>query len=403
MISKQKTRDHELSKAKMEYEQNDPERLYKRQVFGEKIKEVEFDSGIVMDPDNASLDQTFAFNQSREILNAMMPDGMELNNKGVGVYSGTETKIRMPQWRADELRAQINIAMAMESGKEAMVNQEISNLSNKLALSEAHRREGREPTGKDKIDKGRWGARLQYLQDKKNNPESYSKMLMDDNKSNMASLNVLYRMPTKNEKLITMLHNKIKLNNSMLGNLSKSGDLKDMVGHTFSRKNKDGSINKITNYYKKDTIVPNTYPGGYTRGSLGKVGDGSGTGKKSLTVPQQQTILKDYSKDERILATLKVKVNKDEAFSKLVAQGYASPAEAEQWKALTATANKDMREKIAKLQASRRKQFGNEDWAKDLMGNNTDPLGLGSRAKKKKSDYDGMKYKSNNKRYRDPR
>jgi hypothetical protein len=53
MISKQKTRDHELSKAKMEYEQNDPERLYKRQVFGEKIKEVEFDSGIVMDPDNS--------------------------------------------------------------------------------------------------------------------------------------------------------------------------------------------------------------------------------------------------------------------------------------------------------------------------------------------------------------
>jgi hypothetical protein len=142
------------------------------------------------------MDQTYAFNQSRDILNKIMPDGMELTNKGVGVYAGTNTRIRMPQWKADELKAQIGIAMAMESGKAAMNEGEIESLNSKLTLLEAAKKEGKELPPSDKIRMGQWESRRSKLIEKRDNPKSYSKMLADDNMSHFNALDVLYRMPT---------------------------------------------------------------------------------------------------------------------------------------------------------------------------------------------------------------
>jgi hypothetical protein len=186
----------ETDKARLEYEMNDPVRLEARQKAADRVKEVEFDSGIILNPDNATMDQTYAFNQSRDILNKIMPDGMELTNKGVGVYAGTNTRIRMPQWKADELKAQIGIAMAMESGKAAMNEGEIESLNSKLTLLEAAKKEGKELPPSDKIRMGQWESRRSKLIEKRDNPKSYSKMLADDNMSHFNALDVLYRMPT---------------------------------------------------------------------------------------------------------------------------------------------------------------------------------------------------------------
>jgi hypothetical protein len=357
----------ETDKARLEYEMNDPVRLEARQKAADRVKEVEFDSGIILNPDNATMDQTYAFNQSRDILNKIMPDGMELTNKGVGVYAGTNTRIRMPQWKADELKAQIGIAMAMESGKAAMNEGEIESLNSKLTLLEAAKKEGKELPPSDKIRMGQWESRRSKLIEKRDNPKSYSKMLADDNMSHFNALDVLYRMPTENAKLINMLHEKIKLNNTMLSSMSK--DTTGLKSYTYTLKLKGGATKQRTEYFSPGQKIPERIrdsQGSWSRGSY-KAPKGK-TGSELVESQRQDTINKQSSKIRQQIFALENEEGRSQFILDRLAEGEGTE---QSWKDYFRTANPQVIKELKAQLHERDRKYSGKKW---YVGQN-DPLG----------------------------
>jgi hypothetical protein len=356
----------ETDRAKFEAEMNDPSRRLKREQDAEKISQVEFDSGIVQNPDNATLDQTFAFNQSREMLNEMMPEGTELSNKGFGVYKGTNTRVRMSKWKSDELRAQIGIAMAMQSGKADMNAAEIKDLDGKISLLDAAKKENRTISPADKIRKSQWEARRSKLIEKRDDPKSYGKMIADDNIDLFSSLNIAYRMPTKNEKLINQLHKKIELNNTMLKSLEGSTGLKP---YTYTLKLKGGATKQRTEYFSPGQKIPERIrdsQGSWSRGSY-KAAKGK-TGNELLEMQRQDTIRKESSKIRQKIFALENEEGRAQFITDRLSEGEGT---SESWEEFFRTANPVIIKELKKELRDRDLKYGDYAW----YGKKKDPLG----------------------------
>jgi hypothetical protein len=319
----------ETDRAKLEYQLNDPERKLRRQKAAEQIAPVEVDSGMILNVDDVTIDQTYAFNKSLPGLNAMLAnEGVELTNKGIMVEQGSLTPATRPKWKADELKAQIGMYMSMESGKEAMVNGEIESLGNKLSLLDAEEKQNKVLSHSQKLERGRMKARLTKLQEKKNNPESYAKMLTDDNMRHIESLNNAYRLPTENKVLIDMLHKKIQLNNSMLKTVKPSAS--GLKGFSYTRKLSSGEVKTRTAYH-----MPGTAPTKFTdeagTWTIGKhkAAPGAGTGGSARMTSAGKKVIANnkWGELERILAVSKNKAATEKLINDLISSGKAEDAE----------------------------------------------------------------------------
>lgn len=363
----------ETDKARLEYEMNDPQRLEARQKAADRIKITEGQSGIVLNPDNVNMDQTYAFNQSLPGLNKMLAnDGVELTNKGVMVDIGTTKRSQHPKWKADELRAQIGIYMSMESGKESMNAGEIKSLNSRLTILDQDVSEAGEASPKQKMDRGRMRERLSVLQAKRDDPVSYSKMLMTDNIAHMDALNKLYRMPTENAELIDMLHKKLKINNTMLDSMSSATGVKGLKSFSYTRPGEAGSIRTRVAYHK-----PGTAPAAFTdekgqKWTMGthKAAPGAGTAsnRELLTKAKQNSEIDKYTdlKNQRAVIGNKERIQK--YIMDLVSSGKKNREDANQIGEMLRTANDEVIINLDKQISGIEKQYSGEKWFDRVAG-----------------------------------
>jgi hypothetical protein len=214
---------------------------------------------------------------------------------------------------------------------------------------------------------------------------------MTDNKSHMAALNKLYRMPSQNEKLINMLHKKIQVNNSMLGSLSKNGQLKNMVGHTYTLTNPDGSKNSIIHYGVKGSIMPYTMPGPGGTYVLGKTAaaPGAGSGKESMELARRAKADARYTHLKSGIDALESKIGQEDAIMQLVATDKEGRSEA-WWTKLFKGSSESAKKNLESQLRNMIKLYEGKTWflgtieQNDPMGYLDDPRGLPKRKKRKR-------------------
>ena len=314
----------ELKQAAMEYEMNNPVKQLQRAQAAEKMKIVEFDTEFSKRK-GMTMEKYKNFESLvRPAVESVIPPEYELDaDSNQLVFKGTRTRAKMAKWQADQLKADIETASTLAVLDNNKLDTEISGLQDTIAKAE---REYAKDNKFGQLQLNKQRTRLAQMIADRDNPKNRVKRLMSENSQLSKTYREILKNPNVNPKLLTRIEGLMKINNDELELHMATGNAKNMVAVPYHITKGGKTISR--NIYAHKTMVggmPTTMQFGdgvYTRGTVKK--DPAGTPGSGLTVPQQNTINKDYTAAKAKLAAAKGEVDQISFVQSMIADGETS-------------------------------------------------------------------------------
>jgi hypothetical protein len=294
MAHEERMMQAENDRAKLEAQANDPERLYKRQQYEQLMEPSNTKPFALFSTEGKSPHEIAEWEELLPKFRGMLPDDMDITNKGTFVKKGTETPYKQEAWKNKELHAQLNLAYATYNLKEKAMDREIGSYQERINNIDMAKKEWRQLPDSMKVKRGALKQKLNTLTEHKNDPKRHIKRLMSDNISASENLRMLFTLPNFNDKLAKQIQSYVDSNNNMLASYAKTQKGSGLVAHKYTLINKKGEKIVRDVYGHKDENMPETVQFADGTFKRGTISEAPGVSKKDLTETQENKVRKQY-------------------------------------------------------------------------------------------------------------
>lgn len=312
---------------------NDPLKKEARQRAALNIIPREIDAGTYFSTEGKNQYQIDVWNnETLPELNKAAPSDAEFNKAGKLVYKGTDNPYMAPSWRAAEIEAKANLMIAMGGYEDKALKKEKDALTYQISALETEAKNAKgtgDPNSKNvlgdtkRMRLGKLKERLGVVSGALANDDVTAKSLLSANQKLMKGLDRLYKMPTRDEKMISSVMSRIDANTKMLSSLQKKTK-QNYREYNYFYKNTKGEVINRKLVYPEGTTPPlfmkwGTDANKYTLGTYkAPTKDGAG----AITNVQMNTINKEYTNIKNVIAGTADKAATEKVITSLVLEGY---------------------------------------------------------------------------------